>query len=178
MDGATPTRYTKTAILLHWATAALVIALIGLGWFMVEIPKGPGRSYYFGLHKSLGLTVLLVSVLRLVWRLRYPPPPLPTRLTRWQRGLARWTHGAFYVLLFAQPLSGYLSSAFSGYKTRYFGIPLPHWGYKDVVLNETFTEVHVACSVALVSLIILHLLGAFSHLIRAGDHGFRRMLPW
>jgi cytochrome b561 len=98
-------------------------------------------------------------------------------MPRWQRELALHTHIMLYLLLFLQPLSGYLSSSFSGYKTSFFGIPLPHWGWKDLVLNELFTALHVVSSITLLLLIIAHTLGALLHALTPEDHVFRRMLP-
>lgn len=171
-------KYTRTAMLLHWVTALLVFSLLVIGWYMVDLPKGPDRSHYFSLHKSLGLTVLALLCMRIAWRLRHPPPGLPGAIPGWQRGLARVVHLGFYVLLVVQPLSGYLSSSFSGYATRWFGIPLPQWGWRDAPLNELFTEVHVFSSIALVLLIATHVLGVLTHVL-AGQWGLvRRMWPW
>jgi len=171
-------KYTRTAMLIHWSMAALVLTLIGLGWYMVELPQGPGRSYYFGLHKSLGLSVFALLVVRIGWRFAHRPPALPASVPWWQRGMAHLVHLGFYALLFVQPLSGYLSSSFSGYKTRWFGMPLPHWGWRDAPLNELFTEVHVIGSIALVVLITTHLLGVLSHVVAGQWALVRRMWPW
>ena len=175
---AADARYTRIAMLLHWATVALVAALYAIGWHMVDLPKGPARGEAFALHKSIGMTVFLLTALRLAWRLHAPPPPLPATIARWQRLLASTVHHLFYVLLFLQPLMGYLSSSFSSYSSRYFGLPLPDWGEHDPALNEFFTELHVAGSVALLVVIALHVLGALSHLFKVDDHLLRRMLPW
>jgi len=170
-------RYSSVAIILHWLIAFLVLLLLGLGWYMTDLPKGPDRGWYFALHKSIGLTVLILMILRVAWRLFHTPPALPESLPLWRRQLAQGSHRLFYVLLFLQPLSGYVSSSFSGYKTKYFGFPLPHWGWKQPVLNDILTNLHVATSVVLVSLIVLHLAGALQHLFNREDKLFRRMLP-
>ncbi len=179
MTNASPAlKYTRVAMLLHWVMVLLVAALFVVGWLMVEQPKGPGRSYYFALHKSLGLCAFTLLCLRVAWRLRHRPPPLPASVPRWQAQLARGVHGAFYVLLVLQPASGYLSSSFSGYATRWFGLPLPNWGWGDAPLNELFTELHVLCSIALVVLIGVHVMGFISHLL-TGEYALsRRMWPW
>lgn len=178
VSDSTQSSYTRTAIFLHWITAILVAALFGIGWYMVELPKGPDRGATFALHKSIGITVFILTALRFAWRWIHRPPPLPSSIKPWQRLVARATHLTFYVLLTAQPLSGYLSSSFSGYRTSYFGIPLPDWGRSDPALNEFFTEIHVLCSVALLSLIIVHVAGAISHALRDGEGVFRRMWRW
>ena len=80
-------RYTSLAVLMHWAVAVLVFFQLGLGSYMEGLPKGPDRSAYFALHKSVGLTVFLLAALRLVWRATHPPPPLPASMPRWQDAL-------------------------------------------------------------------------------------------
>ncbi|MCB1748723.1 MAG: cytochrome b [Gammaproteobacteria bacterium] len=171
-------KYTRTAMALHWLVAVLVFSLFGIGWYMVDLPQGPARGEYFALHKSIGLCVLVLLALRIAWRYRHRPPPLPQAVPAWQRVLAGLVHRAFYVALIVQPMSGYLSSSFSGYSTRWFGLPLPQWGWKDARLNELFTEIHVGCSIVIVVLVLTHVLGVVSHLLQ-GERGLlRRMLPW
>ena len=170
-------KYTKTAMLLHWLTVLLVAVLFGLGWTMVDIPKGPARSAAFALHKSIGLTVFVFTAIRFLWRVRHSPPALPPEIPSWRATLARGVHATFYVMLVLQPLTGYLSSAFSGYSTQYFGVPLPNWGHSNPPLNEFFTELHVLCSVTLLGLIAVHLVGAVSHALGPGESLIRRMLP-
>lgn len=172
-----PPRYSPPAIIIHWCTALLVFGMFGLGWYMVDLPRGETRHFSFSLHKSIGITIFALLVVRLAWRLRRPPPPLPVTMARWQRIAARVTHLLFYVLLALQPLSGYLSSSFTAYSTKYFGVPLPDWGANDPPLNELFTEIHVICSVALFITICVHVLGAFKHLLTPGDAVFQRMWP-
>lgn len=164
-------------MVLHWATVLLVAAMFAIGWWMVDLPRGPDRHFWFQLHKSIGLTVLWLTVLRAWYRWRHPPPPLPAALPAWRARAVRYVHAALYVLLVVQPLSGYLSSSFSGYQTRYFGIALPHWGWKDPPLNQLFTDLHVLSSLALVTLIAMHVTGALSHHRDHRDDVLGRMLP-
>lgn len=177
-NSSTRTKYTRVAMFFHWVTVALVAALFAIGWHMVDLPKGPARGAAFALHKSIGMTVFLLTVLRFAWRLYAPPPPLPATVVTWQRRLAIAVHRLFYVLLILQPTLGYLSSSFSGHASSYFGIPLPNWGVHNPSLNEMFTELHVACSIALLLTIVVHVLGALTHIFTAGDRLVRRMLPW
>jgi cytochrome b561 len=177
MAAETIEKYTTVAIVLHWLMALLVLVLIGLGWFMVDLPQGPDRSYYFALHKSIGLTVFALLGVRVAWRIRHRPPALPSFMGRWQAAVARTVHLGFYAVLLVQPVTGYVSSSFSGYKTRWFGVPLPHWGWQDAPLNELFTEIHVVVSLALVCLIALHLLGVLLHLVLGERSVLRRILP-
>ena len=84
-------RYTKLAVTLHWLIAALVVAQLGLGWWMLDIPKQPGgvRAFWFNVHKSVGMTIALLVLVRIAWRLRHPAPLLPARVPAWQRRSAR-----------------------------------------------------------------------------------------
>src|SRR3954453_12848306 len=122
-------RYTPTAIALHWVIAIAVVVQFTWGWSMQAIAKQPPglRADAFNVHKSIGLTILALMLLRALWRWRNPPPALPA-MPAWQASLARITHVTLYVALFVMPLAGYLGSAFSGYPVKYFGVTLPAWG--------------------------------------------------
>ena len=174
----TQIRYTKVAIATHWATVLLVGVMFALGWYMVDLPRGSSRGFYFSLHKSLGLLTFLLVSFRLFWRAMKPPPAFPAEVGGLKVRLANSVHKAFYFFLVAQPLTGYLSSSFSGYKTSFFSVPLPHWGWSDPPLNEIFTELHVVSSIILLVLIIMHFLGVLSHMLEGHGHLFRRMWFW
>ena len=171
-------KYTRVAMLLHWVTVALVAALFVIGWTMTDLPRGPVRGETYALHKSIGITVFLLTLLRLWWRVRHRPPGLPETLPGWQRKLAHGVHHLFYLMLVAQPLLGYVSSSFTVYPTRYLGVSLPVWATPDPVLNELFSGLHAAGAVLLMGVIGVHVLGAVSHLVREGSGLLRRMLPW
>ena len=171
-------RYSNTAIILHWLMVVLLITLFGLGWYMVDLPKGSDeRSWFFALHKSIGLTMALLAFVRLVWRFTHSPPPLPEIVSSFKQKLAGITHFLLYVVMIVQPLSGYISSSFSGYKTKMWGIPLPHWGWKSSELNELFTDIHVASSVGLLCLVIVHLSGVVFHIFEGDKQILQRMIP-
>ncbi len=171
-------RYTSTAIALHWLIALAVFALVGLGWYMVDIPKNtPERAYFYNLHKSIGLTTAFFIALRVWWRFMHRPPALPASLLSWERTLATWTHRLLYACLVVMPLSGYIASNFTKFGVKYFGIELPPWGPQDKLLYSIFNSIHVFTSYAFVTLIALHIAGAFKHLLVDKDTVFRRMLP-
>src|SRR6476646_7461764 len=104
-------RYTTVAIVLHWAIAAAILANFFVGWWMAKAIDDPATRLQavaaFQLHKSLGLTVLALSVLRLLWRLTHRPPPLPEAMAGWEKFAAKATHWAFYALMIVVPLSGW-----------------------------------------------------------------------
>jgi cytochrome b561 len=169
-------RYTTTAIIIHWLMAILILAMIGLGLYMTGLAKGSDeRSWFFGLHKSIGLTLALLAIIRLVWKMLSSSPALPDYVAPAQRKLATVTHYLLYLMMFIQPVSGYISSSFSGYKTKFWGIPLPHWGSKQPELNELFTEIHEISAFCLIALILLHFAGVIYHLHKKQTDLFKRM---
>ncbi len=169
-------RYSSTAIIIHWLMAILIIAMIGLGLYMVGLDKGSDeRSWFFRLHKSIGLTLALLAIIRLGWKIFSPPPALPDYVTSTDRKLAAATHNLLYLMMFIQPVSGYISASFSGYKTKFWGIPLPHWGWKQPELNQLFTDIHDASAICLVILLLLHFAGVIHHLHKKEINLFKRM---
>jgi cytochrome b561 len=164
---------------LHWLVAIGVIAQIALGLWMIDIPKQPTgvRAYWFNLHKSIGMTLGVLIVMRLAWRFTHRPPPLPSTVPRWQVRAAGASHVLLYICMITMPLAGYLGSVFSGYPIKYFGVVVPGWGWKDEALKELFSTVHFVAAVAFISLIKLHVLAALKHLLYDRDGVFHRMLP-
>lgn len=170
--------YRLPAVALHWIIAVLIIGLIGLGWYMVEIPKGaPARGMLFNLHKSIGLIAALVILLQLWWRMRYAPPPLPATLPRWEMKAAKLGHALLYACMIVMALSGYIESNFTKYGIKFFGYPLLPWGREDKAISALFTRIHVFASYLLVTLIAIHIAAALKHLLLDKDKVFQRMLP-
>jgi cytochrome b561 len=169
-------RYSSTAIIIHWVMAIMIIAMICMGIYMADLPKGSDeRSWFFSLHKSIGLTLALLAISRLAWRMISPPPMLPSIVSITHQKMAKATHHLLYLMMFIQPVTGYISSSFSGYKTKFWGVPLPHWGWKNPELNELFTEMHEISAICLVILIVLHIGGVAYHLHRKETEIFKRM---
>ena len=146
-------RYTATAVILHWLIAALVVGQFAWGWLMQEIPKSPPgmRADAFNFHKSIGLCLLALMLFRIGWRIAHPPPPLPA-MPAWQARLAVW----------------------SGYPVKWFGIVLPDWGTKSPALKDAMSAVHYVTSWVLLSLVALHVAGALRHAFR-GEGVMSRM---
>jgi cytochrome b561 len=172
-------RYTATAIVLHWTIAAAVLAQISLGLWMVGIPKSPPgvRAWWFNVHKSIGITIALLVMVRLVWRLTHRPPALPATVRPWQRMAARISHRGLYTCLVVLPLSGYLGSSFTKYPILFFGVRLPHWGWDSPVLKEICSQVHFYAACLLIGLIVLHVCAALKHRFIDRDGVFERMFP-
>lgn len=168
-------RYTLLAIALHWVQAAIILWLLWLGWTMVDLPKGAERSAAYNLHKSFGLLVLLLAVVRVAWRRGNPPPP--TGMTGWEERVAKLTHGALYAFVAAAPVAGYLASSFTTYAVKFFGIELPRFWGANEALNGLFKELHEGLVWGGAALIVLHILGALRHGVGHGS-SIARMLPW
>ena len=169
-------RYNTTLIIIHWIMALLILGMIGLGFYMVGLEKGSAeRSYFFALHKSIGLTLALLVAVRLFWRIRSGVPKLPETIKSYEKKLSAMVHHSLYLMLFLQPLSGYISSSFSGYKTKFWGIPLPHWGWKNKDLNNLFTEIHEICAFLLITLLVLHIAGVIHHVMKKETYILKRM---
>lgn len=173
-----PNRYTLTAIILHWVLALLMFTLIGLGWYMVEIPRGaPPRGVFFNLHKSIGLITAMIILVQLWWRIRHAPPPLPATLPQWEMKAAKIGHALLYACMIVMTLSGYIESNFTKYGIKFFGYPLPPWGREDKAISAIFTGIHLFASYVLVTLIAIHIAAALKHLLLDKDKVFQRMLP-
>ena len=170
-------RYSWQSMLLHWLLTVIVIGMLCLGYLLDGMPRGPDKNFYVGLHKSFGVLALVLVLLRLAWRARRAPPPLPLSIPRWQRIAAAVTHGLLYLCILLQPLSGYLASSFTRDGLEFFGMALPHWGWNDKPLRSFFGEVHGMVAIALVVLITIHVLAALKHLLIDRDRVFQRMLP-
>lgn len=169
-------RYTRTAIALHWAIAALVVFQFVWGWWMQGIPKQPvgPRVDAFNLHKSIGMTIFALMIVRLLWRAGHRPPPL-VDLPRWQARAARATHALLYAALIVQPLVGYLGSEWSGFPVKFFGVTLPSWAGKSVAMKELMSTVHLVTSWLIVAIIVLHVAAALKHALVDRNRVLARM---
>lgn len=171
-------RYTGPAIAAHWLIAILILAAFPLGLYMHGLPLSPNKLKLYSYHKWIGMTVLLLFVPRILWRLTHrPPAPLP--MPAWQHKIAEGTHHLLYLLMFLVPLSGWLMSSAKGFQVVYFGVlPIPDLIGKDKELGELLEEMHEVLSWSLISLVGLHLAGALKHHIIDKDSTLRRMLPF
>jgi cytochrome b561 len=167
---ATPApTYTRTAIALHWILAILIGTMIGIGLYMTDLPKNtPARSWYFNLHKSLGLLVAAVILIRIGWRLRHAPPR-PIMTPPWQAAAAKISHLALYACMVFMPLTGYLGSAFNKYGVKFFGLPLPRWAWDDPRIRQIFVTAHEWIANLLIALIVVHIAAALYHAARRDD---------
>src|SRR5574338_133576 len=173
-----PARYPRRAVLLHWTVALLILALLASGWYMVGIPRNtPERAFFFNLHKSRGILTASFIVTLIAWRIRHEAPALPATMPRWERMAAALNHRLFYVFMVLMTVAGYLTSSFSKYGPKLFGIPLPHWGWEDAALRGDFATVHRVAALVFAVLIAIHIAAALKHLWLDKDGVFEWMVP-
>jgi cytochrome b561 len=179
MSETTPTRYTSTAIALHWLIALLLLGQFAFGLTLEDIARGtPERGYYVNLHKSIGLLIGLLIVLRIAWRLTHKAPPLPDPTPGWQRRAAKFSHLALYLCMLVLPLSGYLASNFSKHGIKFFNaVRWAPWGPDDKVLYAFFNQTHHLAAALLALFVAVHLLGVAKHMLIDRDGLLLRMWP-
>lgn len=177
-------RYTAFAIALHWAIALMIIGLIAVGWIMEGMAPGPDQFAVIQLHKSFGITVLLLSIARIVWRFMNRPPAEPP-MPKWQSLASKAVHVLFYILIIAMPLTGWImASASSDAPTRYFNlvdIRLPGIPTLDAEtrhgIEEGFEQVHSNLAWVIIALLVLHVGAALKHHFIDKDGLLARMVP-
>lgn len=164
--GATRSRYSDGAILFHWLIAVLILANL-IGAFATEDWEGPARATAMGLHKATGFTILVLSLVRLGWRLAHRPPPFPATIGRLEALGARATHMLFYLLMIAIPMTGWLMISAAGERRPFhwygvFDLPyLPVQG--DKAIGGFSHDAHEWLGYALIGLLALHVLAALKH---------------
>lgn len=188
---AAPSRdsYTTVAIGLHWLIAALAIGQIAGGLYLEGLPESADaeRFQLIQLHKSFGITILLLTLARLGWRLTHKPPALPAAMPGWQRTMARGVHVLFYALLLGVPLGGWAMVSASplaeNVHTYLFGVvPWPHLPFFDGVedrrgLTHDIKELHELGAKIMLALVILHVGAALKHWLKDRDGVLESMLP-
>lgn len=191
------TRYTKTAVVLHWLIAIAIFAMFALGWFMTDLPKEAPkqsafdlfnwgiytwqtseeispRSFYFNLHKSIGVTIAALILIRILWRVINKPPALLTSYKAWERKLATGTHHLLYVLMIALPASGLIMSVYSKYGIKWFGMPFIS-GLDNKAMREFYTQAHYVIGIILLVIVGTHILGALKHKFVDKDETMKRI---
>lgn len=179
MDSTGKVEYTGTAIALHWIAGALIAGNLAFGLYMVDLPLSPAKLKYYSWHKWAGVTIFLLSALRLLWRLTHRAPALPDSMPPWQRAAANASHHALYALFFLAPLTGWLFSSAAGFQTVYFGVlPIPDLLDKNKELADALKLVHRTANYALATLVVVHAAAAIKHHVADGDDVLARMLPF
>lgn len=170
--------YTGTAKSLHWLMALMIIGMVPLGMYMHELPVSPQKLQLYSWHKWVGVTVFVLLLARVAWRITHRPPPLPWQMSKIQRTLSHAGHIVLYLLMLAIPLSGWLMSSAKGYQTVWFGVlPIPDLLGKDKELGDTLAEVHESLSWIMIVVLIGHVAAALKHHFIDRDDVLTRILP-
>ena len=174
-------RYSRGAVILHWLIAVLIVLNFVLANMADDLPKAEAAGIMAN-HKAIGITVLLLTLVRIAWRFVHPMPPLVETLKAWEAAVAKVTHWLFYFLMLAIPVAGWgLHSAASGGKPvsvfGLFSMPALPVGH-DKPTAEMFYETHEITATLMFLLIVLHVGAALKHQFFDKDGTMRRMLPW
>ena len=176
---ASVARYTTTAVLLHWIVAALILTGAALGLSMVGLPLSPRKLQWYAYHKWIGVTVFMLTAVRLVWRFAHSVPPMPDAMPAWQRHVANATHLLLYILMLVSPIIGWLHSSATGVPVVYFGVmQMPDLVDKNKELGELLRILHRNFNYFLLLLIGLHAAAALKHHYSDRDDVLARMLPF
>ena len=191
------TRYTKTAVFLHWLIAIGIFAMFALGWYMSDLPKEAPkqmaydlfdwgiytwqlteevspRSFYFNLHKSIGISIFALIIIRLLWRFTHKPPALLSSYKAIERKLATYAHYLLYVLMLALPFSGLKTAIYSKYGVKWFGMNFIA-GVDDKMVRDFYKEAHEIIGIIVLVIIAIHILGALKHKFIDKDETLKRM---
>lgn len=192
------TRYTKTAKVIHWLIAIGIFGMFALGWFMSDLPKETPkqlvfdlfnlgifnwpvaeeispRSFYFNLHKSIGVTIFALILIRIFWRFTHKPPALLSSYKVIERKLANGAHHLLYLLMVALPASGIIMAISSKYGIKWFGLDFIG-GLDNKPVREAFKEAHEIIGIIILVVIAVHIAGALKHKFIDKDDTLKRML--
>jgi cytochrome b561 len=192
-------RYTKTAIVLHWLIALGVFGMFALAWYMTGLPReapkqmaydlfdlgiytwqlaeaASPRAFYFNLHKSIGITLFALIIIRVLWRITHKPPALLTSYKAWERQLSTGAHHLLYLLMIVMPVSGLIMSVSGEYGVKWFGLDFIS-GLNNKSLREIFHETHEIAAILFLLIIGLHIIGALKHKFIDKDETMNRILP-
>lgn len=170
--------YTGIAKTFHWLVFALMSGAFVVGFYMGDLPMSPQKLQWVSWHKWCGVTIFVLVLLRLSWRLMNPPPPQTASMSRWQLQASEIMHRLLYVLMLAMPLSGWLMSSAKGVPTVWFGlIQLPDLLEKNKPLGKALEEVHETLAYIILVFVTVHVLAALKHHFIDRDNVLARMLP-
>lgn len=190
-------KYSKPAIILHGLTGLLILIMFAIGWYMADLPKDmpktatldlfdlgvysmpfaeaiTPRTFYFNLHKSIGVTVLLLILVRLYVRFSNGVPAFPATMKAWEVKVAELVHKGLYLLMIAMPVTGVIMALNSKYGIVWFGMPLLG-GVDNKELRELFKEIHETIGAALITTIVVHIAAAIKHKVIDKDDVMSRM---
>jgi cytochrome b561 len=170
-------QYDTPAKIFHWLIVALLAAQYPIGWLMPDLHRGmsPGASMTF--HISIGITILVLTAVRLAWRVTHPVAP-ESSLPAWQRLSSEAIHWLLYALVLATTVSGWLFASFRGWSVSFFYLaPLPMLTSDNAAAGQTIDGLHQAMELALLITILIHVAAALTHVFVYRDRVMQRMLP-
>src|ERR1700679_2433031 len=167
---------TLPAQALHWLTVCLILMILPVAWVMMSLPEGAEQTRVLVLHRSIGVTIFAVVVLRVAWRLAHPPPPLPSDTPRVMELISQITHWLLYALLLLMPVTGYLQSA-DGRPVSYFGLLNLPGLPQDKALGDAAKVLHLLGQWGLYTLVGLHVGATVWHVAIRRDGLLDRMIP-
>lgn len=171
-------RWSPVSQAFHWLSALLLVAIAAIGLVMEDMPNTPDKIRLYALHKSLGLTLLGIVLLRLLWRWTRPVPADVPGLSPWIRRAAGAVHWSLYAMMLAMPLSGWLLNSAEGYPLQWFKLfNLPALAGRSEDLADFAGDVHENGFWLLVALVAGHVMAALFHHFFLGDRTLHRMLP-
>ena len=172
-------RHTGFAIFLHWLIALGIFCLIPVGMYMHDLPLSPEKLQLYSYHKSLGITILLLVVIRLIWRMTHRPPALPVSMSAKEQRIAHVMSHGLYLFMLLSPLTGWLMSSFFGKPVVLFGqLPLPDLVSANEATGKLFAVLHEISNYSLCTLVVLHILASLKHHFKDRDDVMARMLPF
>jgi cytochrome b561 len=175
----TTTRWGAVAQSLHWIIVALIITQVILAAIAADLPLGMAKLATLARHKSVGITILLLAIIRLIWRFTNETPALPPTMKPYERVLAHVTHAGLYVLLFAMPISGWMMSSARNFPVSWFNlVQLPDLVKPNTALYEFLRDTHEVLAWTLGIFVVLHVAGALKHHFIMRDDVLKRMLPF
>lgn len=171
-------RYSRVASWLHWLIGLAVIANIGFALLTEDMPRETHRAA-MGIHKALGISILALTLLRIIWRLGHRPPPLPATMPGWERAVTKSAHFLFYALLILLPFSGWLWMSAIDRPVDYFGIfTVPSITAPSKALADIMHESHEILGLAMLGLAVVHIAAALKHQIIDRDRLLARINPF
>ncbi len=172
-------RYTGVAITLHWLIAAAILGTFLLGQYMTGLQLSPAKLKLYSYHKWIGVTIFLLVLIRIAWRISHRPPAPPASMPAWQHSAANIAHFFLYALTLAIPLSGWLMSSATGFQVVYLGLlPIPDLLAKNKDVADQMKQLHEALNWLMVLVVALHVAAALKHHLVDRDDVLRRMLPF
>ena len=171
--------YDGAARAFHWLTALLVFAMFGLGWYMADLElTDPDKFRLYQVHKSLGIVIFALALLRLAWRLTHKAPAWPAHMAGWERAAAAGAHWALYGLILLQPLIGVLQSNAANFPIVFYGgFELPALIGPNETLADILNNLHHLFANVLAGMVLLHVGAALRHHIQLKDDVLRNMMP-